>query len=76
VKFNLDNPACLKQERSCSSLWKNIDIRPLKVLVFEKFPQASLVRQVILAERDFLSIYEFLAKIETWLNLLKMIKNE
>ncbi|MEM0358030.1 MAG: hypothetical protein QXL77_06630 [Candidatus Bathyarchaeia archaeon] len=47
-----------------------VDTRPLKRLVIEKFPRDSPLR-VILAERDTLQAEEFLAKLETWLLLLK-----
>jgi len=48
-----------------------IDIRPLKALILEKFPPNKPLRTVLLAERDLLEAKEFLAKLETWLNLLK-----
>ena len=49
-----------------------IDIRPLKAFVSEKFPKDSPLREALLAERDVLSAQEFLAKMETWLNLLRV----
>ncbi|MEM2969438.1 MAG: hypothetical protein QXR63_00705 [Candidatus Bathyarchaeia archaeon] len=48
-----------------------VDIRPLKALVLEKFPKSSPLRMALLAERDVLEADEFLAKLETWLILLK-----
>jgi hypothetical protein len=48
-----------------------INIQPLKTLVLEKFPPNHPLRFVLLAERDVLEAREFLAKLETWLNLLK-----
>jgi hypothetical protein len=48
-----------------------IDIRPLKTLVLERFPPNHPLRIALLAERDVLEASEFLAKLETWLNLLK-----
>jgi hypothetical protein len=48
-----------------------IDIRSLKALVLEKFPTDSPLRVTLLAERDLLSIEEFLAKLETWLLFLE-----
>lgn len=48
-----------------------IDIRSLKALVLEKFPRDSPLRVTLLAERDLLSIEEFLAKLETWLLFLE-----
>jgi len=50
-----------------------VDIKPLKKLVFEKFPKDCALRSALLAERDVLETYEFLAKMETFLNLLKVI---
>jgi hypothetical protein len=49
-----------------------IDIRPLKAFVSEKFPKDSPLREALLAERDVLDAQEFLAKMETWLNLLRV----
>ena len=49
-----------------------IDIRPLKAFVSVKFPKDSPLREALLAERDVLSAQEFLAKMETWLNLLRV----
>lgn len=49
-----------------------IDIRPLKAFVSEKFPKDSPLREALLAERDVLHAHEFLAKMETWLNLLRV----
>jgi hypothetical protein len=48
-----------------------IDIRPLKALVLEKFPVNNPLRLALLAERDVLEANEFLAKLETWLNILR-----
>ena len=49
-----------------------IDIRPLKAFVSIKLPRSWPLRQALLAERDNLEAQEFLAKMETWLNLLRM----
>ena len=49
------------------------NIRKLKALVAEQFPKDSPLR-IILAERDVLSAQEFLAKMETYLNLLRVAK--
>ena len=48
-----------------------VNIRRLKALVAEQFPTNSPLR-IILAERDVLNAQEAVAKIETWLNLLRM----
>lgn len=50
----------------------DIDIRPLKAFVSENFPKNWPLREAILAERDVLDAQEFLAKMETWLNLLRV----
>lgn len=50
-----------------------IDIRPLKAFVSEKFPKNWPLREALLAERDVLDAQEFLAKMETWLNLLRSV---
>ena len=50
-----------------------IDIRPLKAFVTENLPKDSILRSVILAERDALDARELLGKIETWLNLLRFV---
>jgi hypothetical protein len=50
-----------------------IDIRPLKAFVSEKFPKSSPLRETLIAERDVLDAQEFLAKMETWLNLLRSV---
>jgi len=49
-----------------------IDIRPLKAFASEKLPRSWSLREALLAERDILESQEFLAKMETWLNLLRM----
>jgi len=50
-----------------------VNIKPLKVLVFEKFPKDCVLRDVLLSERDLLNVTEFLAKMETWLKLLQVV---
>ena len=66
-------------ETQQSTLWQDarqkydIDIRPLKAFVSEKFPKNWPLREALLAERDVLDAEEFLAKMETWLNLLRMM---
>jgi len=60
------------QPQTCQARYK-IDIRPLKAFVSEKFPRNWPLREALLAERDVLDAEEFLAKMETWLNLLRMM---
>jgi len=49
-----------------------VDITSLKKLVLQ-FPKDSPLKNAVLAERNILKSYEFMAKLETWLNLLRMI---
>ena len=60
------------QPQARQSVCHEIDIRPLKAFVFEKLPKNWPLREALLAERDILEVQEFLAKMETWLNLLRM----
>ena len=47
-----------------------VSTRRLKEFILNRFADDHPLRQVILAERDSLTIAEFLAKLETWLVLL------
>ncbi len=47
-----------------------VSTRRLKEFVLSRFAENDPLRQVILAERDSLTVAEFLAKLETWLVLL------
>jgi len=49
-----------------------VDISSLKRLVLE-FPKDSPLRNTVLAERTILKSCEYTAKLETWLNLLRVI---
>ncbi|MGA2682047.1 MAG: hypothetical protein ABSF44_09640 [Candidatus Bathyarchaeia archaeon] len=51
-----------------------VDIRPLKLVVFEKFPLDSPLRATILGEKDVMSAEELVSKAETWLLLLRSAK--
>lgn len=53
----------------------NVDIRPIKTLVFAKFPKDSAIYDVLFTERDLLSASEFLIKVDVWLRLLRRLKN-
>ena len=48
----------------------NVDIKPLKKFVSERFPTTSLLRKVILHEDDIISINSFIERVEVWLNLI------
>ena len=43
-----------------------LSIRPLKEFARTRIPANHPLREVILAERDFLTPVEFLAKLEVW----------
>jgi len=62
--------ACCSRLRDLEAI--QIDISVLKSFVLQNFPNNSPVRNIILAERETLGIHEFLAKMETWLKLLKV----
>lgn len=59
--------------RSFDARNKTVNIGPLKSFVLQKFPKDCPLRLALLAERDILTFSEFVAKMETWTNLLKMI---
>ena len=52
-----------------------VDITALKILVSEKFPNDSTLREIITEDRDCLKTDDFLSKMEIWLKLLRRIKN-
>ena len=49
---------------------KKVDIRTLKEFVRKKFSPSSVVRRIILQEKDIISINSFVAKSEIWLRLV------
>jgi hypothetical protein len=51
----------------------NVDIKPLKAFALEKLPDCAL-KDLLLAEHDFLNVYEFLVKIEIYLRLLRRVR--
>ena len=53
----------------------NVDVRPLKLLVFAQFPKDSAIYDVLLAEKDSLDVSEFLVKVDIWLKLLRRINH-
>ena len=59
---------------SHSNQRRTIDIKPLKSFAFEKFPKDCALRDVLLAEQDFLNAEEFAVKMEIWLKLLRRIR--
>lgn len=48
-----------------------INIRPLKQFAVEKLRAHSVLRDVLLAEKDEMSSVEFVAKMQTWLFLVQ-----
>lgn len=48
-----------------------VDTRPLKRLASERLASDSLLRRVLLAEPDSMSAVEFVAKLGTWLVMLR-----
>ena len=62
-----------KTALSHSNQRKRVDIKPLKFFAFEKFPKDCALRDVLLAEQDFLNAEEFAVKMEIWLKLLRRI---
>jgi len=59
------------QQQTHQTVYRKIDIRPLKTFAFKELPKNLPLRKVLLAERGILETQEFLAKMETWLNLMK-----
>ena len=48
---------------------KHVNISKLKTLVSRKFPEGSVLRDIILKEKDILTPEEYLAKVSIWLEL-------
>lgn len=51
--------------------WPTVSIVRLKQFVAEKLPLDWVLRDVILNERDSLSLSDFCAKLQIWLHLLR-----
>jgi hypothetical protein len=49
---------------------KTVNIQSLKKLVIERFPPSSMVRKIILREKDVITVNAFVQKAEIWLNLV------
>jgi hypothetical protein len=49
-----------------------VNITPVKRWVSTNLSQESRVRGLIMAERDMLSVEEYIAKIDTWIKLLRL----
>lgn len=63
--------ATRETQKNDRHLRSEVDITSLKRLVLE-FPQGWALRNAVLAERNVLKTYEFVAKMETWMSLLRM----
>ena len=51
------------------ALASTVNIGRLKQWVLQKFPRESKFRQLILSEKETLTVDEFVTKLETWLML-------
>ena len=48
-----------------------VDVRPLKALASEKLAEGSILRGVLLSEPDSMPAGDYLAKVSTWLAILR-----
>ncbi|MCS4538988.1 MAG: hypothetical protein HYY67_09045 [Thaumarchaeota archaeon] len=49
---------------------RRINIRPLKELATKILPKDSVLREIILGDKDELGAEEYIAKVDIWLRLL------
>ncbi len=54
---------------------KQLDIHGLKHWAKETLPRTSQIRSILLLEREFLTVGEFIAKMDIWLKLFDMEDN-
>ena len=54
---------------------KQLGIHGLKNWAKDILPRTSQIRSILLLERDFLTVDEFLAKMDIWLKLIDMETN-
>jgi hypothetical protein len=47
-----------------------INIMPLKKFAYEKVSNSSHLRNILLSEKEILTVSEFLAKMDVWLKVL------
>jgi hypothetical protein len=73
AKPNQKKPTTATTHAKNNSTLCQVDIRPIKQFVNSKdfLLKNKPFCQMMLAEKDFMSPEEFLAKLETWLNLLR-----
>ena len=50
-----------------------VNIKPLKAFALEKLPDCAL-KDLLLADQDFLNVHEFLVKTQIYLRLLRRIR--
>lgn len=62
------SPSCVSWEGDTSTQ-RDVNLRSLKRVVSEHLPLGSVLREVVLAEPDRLSPYEFIGKVPIWLRL-------
>jgi len=55
--------------------FKQLDIHGLKHWAKENLPRTSQIRKILLLERDYLAVEEFLAKMDLWLKLIDLENN-
>ena len=48
-----------------------INIMPLKQFAYEKLSKSSHLRNVLISEKEKLTVSEFLAKMDVWLKVLR-----
>ncbi len=51
---------------------KKLDIHGLKLWAKENLPRTSQIRSILLLERDYLAVEEFIAKMDLWLKLIDL----
>lgn len=55
--------------------FKQLDIQGLKLWAKENLPRTSQIRSILLLERDFLAVEEFIVKMDLWLKLIDLENN-
>jgi hypothetical protein len=64
-----------KKESINRAHFKQLDIHGLKYWAKENLPRASQIRSILLLERDYLAVEEFIAKMDLWLKLIDLENN-
>ena len=54
---------------------KQLDIHGLKLWAKINLPRTSQIRSILLLERDYLAVEEFIAKMDLWLKLIDLENN-